>query len=165
MAMLGVVMAVCDLTVGLFPLMVTALVAPYLAAIDWREHRLPDLLVLPAIGLTLVSITVSAAMEDSWARWGIALLCGAGTTVFFWAMYAWAPHQLGFGDVKLMLLLGVMLGWQGPYAVLAGAMVGLLSAVIMGIIVIIFTSATGTSHLALGPHLLLGALVIAAVTY
>lgn len=163
--LVAVVLLLCEVSIQLAPLLISAVVAPYLAAIDWREHRLPDRLVVPSIVLTLVSVTMAAAVHSVWTQWGTALACGVGVTVFFGLMYALAPHHMGFGDVKLMMFLGVMLGWQGVFAVLAGVIVGLMSAVLVAIFCMVFTTATAKTHFALGPHLLLGALVVGVLTY
>lgn len=146
-------------------LLIIAAVAPFLAAVDWREHRLPDRLVLPAAAATLVVLLITAAVEQQWVRFGVALLCAVGAAAFFVVLFVLAPSQMGFGDVKLMLPLGLMVGWHGPAAVVFGVLLGLISGLLFGLVQILLRRADRKSHLALGPHLLIGALLIGFLTY
>lgn len=154
-----------EASLGRGALLIIAAVAPFLAAVDWREHRLPDRLVLPAAAACVAVLLIAAVVEQQWARFGAALLCAAGAVVFFFVLFVLAPSQMGFGDVKLMLSLGLMLGWHGPAAVVFGVMVGLISGLLFGLVQILLRRADRKSHLALGPHLLIGALAVGFVAY
>lgn len=141
-------------------LVIVAAVGPFLAAIDWKEHRLPDRLLLPANTGVLAVLLISALTEQQWGRFGVALLCALGVSAFFMVLFVIAPDQMGFGDVKLMILLGLMLGWQGPFHVLAGVVLGLISGLVFGLSQMVLRMASRKSHLALGPHLIFGALLV-----
>jgi leader peptidase (prepilin peptidase)/N-methyltransferase len=66
---------------------------------------------------------------------------------------------LGFGDVKLAGLLGLLMGWLGwgpvIVSVLAAFVIGGLSALIL----LVAGRASRSSHIAFGPSMILGALV------
>jgi leader peptidase (prepilin peptidase)/N-methyltransferase len=141
-----------------------AAAAPFLTAVDLRERRLPDLITLPlAAGCALI-LLVTAALGGEWSRAGLAALCALGATAFFLVLFVLAPSQMGFGDVKLMLSFGLVLGWQGPFVTIAGVMLGLVSALVFGLVAMALRRAGRRSHLALGPHLIAGALVLALLT-
>jgi leader peptidase (prepilin peptidase)/N-methyltransferase len=63
---------------------------------------------------------------------------------------------MGMGDVKLALLLGVMLGWE----VAVGLMVGMLAALVLGV-VLIARNGMGARKTAIpfGPFLAFGSIV------
>jgi leader peptidase (prepilin peptidase)/N-methyltransferase len=121
-----------------------------LVVIDLRERRLPNKITLPAIALTFVGIMLTG----DWGRVGVAVICTAalfllGTGLSF-------KGWLGMGDVKLLVPIGLTLGWFG-WEVLA---IGLgLAFFIAGGYVLVrmgMQKITATSTIALGPFLLLG---------
>lgn len=90
-------------------ILVTALMA--LSVIDLYVYRLPDRLVFPALGLSLVAIVVAGFGIDhppsiARALAGMGLYGG-----FLLILHLVSPRGMGFGDVKLALLLGLHLGW------------------------------------------------------
>jgi leader peptidase (prepilin peptidase)/N-methyltransferase len=82
-----------------------------LSVIDMYVYRLPDRLVFPALGLSLATVVVAGFGIDhpsaiTKALGGMALYGG-----FLFLMHLISPRGMGFGDVKLALLLGLHLGW------------------------------------------------------
>jgi leader peptidase (prepilin peptidase)/N-methyltransferase len=89
--------------------MVTALTA--LSVIDMYLYRLPDRLVFPALGVSAVAMVIAAFGIDypeSLTRAGVAMLVYGA---MFFVLHLISPRGMGFGDVKLSLLLGLHLGW------------------------------------------------------
>ena len=76
-----------------------------LAAIDLDEHRLPNRIVLPSAAIALVIQTVDSPQKAP--EWILASLGAAAALLTLALAY---PAGLGFGDVKLGLLLGAVLG-------------------------------------------------------
>jgi leader peptidase (prepilin peptidase)/N-methyltransferase len=102
-----------------------------LALIDQKEHRLPDRGTSSA-GLVL---GVMALLSQDTSRleaglWGAALSAG-----FFALLAVFPPHPLGWGDVKLQLVLGFYLAWWSPALVVVQVcgsfVVGGLAALVM----------------------------------
>ena len=90
-----------------------------ISAIDISHRIVPNVIVLPAAAIVLVSMTL---LEPS-AEWAL----GAFGAAFFLFLAALAyPKGMGMGDVKLALLLGAMTGRTVPVAL----MVGMLAAVV-----------------------------------
>jgi leader peptidase (prepilin peptidase)/N-methyltransferase len=125
----------------------TVLVA--LSAIDVRHRIVPNRIVLPAAGVTLVAHTL---IEPS-PEW---LLAALGASAFFLAAALAYPAGLGMGDVKLALLLGAMLGRD----VMLGIMLGLVAALVPSVVLL---ARHGTSArkmaIPLVPFLALGSVV------
>lgn len=100
-----------------------------LALIDLEHMILPDALTLPgvAIGLLLALAGGPTPLLDA----AIGTVLGAALPLaIIWA-YRWlrGVEGMGFGDVKLLAMLGAFLGWQGmlltlSLAAVAGALVG-----------------------------------------
>jgi prepilin signal peptidase PulO-like enzyme (type II secretory pathway) len=119
------------------------------------EHRLIlDRVMFPAIVLALI---VSLFRQPWWA--GIA--CGVGAAMVFLLLglmgsAIFKQEAMGFGDVKLVLFIGLLLGWPQT---MSGIFYGVLLAGLVSVGVVIFRrSMKGT--IAYGPYLALGALII-----
>ncbi len=95
----------------LLPPLVLITAAVALSTIDMYVYRLPDRLVFPSLGLSLVVMVAAGFGIDHpssivKALGGMALYGG-----FLFVMHLISPRGMGFGDVKLALLLGLHLGW------------------------------------------------------
>lgn len=92
--------------------LVVALVA--LSTIDFYVYRLPDRIVFPAFGLSLVVMGVLAVVDLQRPE---VLLRAVGAAIGYCALlltlHLINPKGMGFGDVKLALLLGLHTGWVG----------------------------------------------------
>ena len=86
-----------------------------LAVIDARTRLLPTRLVLPATGLVLVVAGVEALVSDTGppVRAVITLVV---VRSLFWVLWRVRSAGLGFGDVRLSALVGLMLGRVGLIA-------------------------------------------------
>lgn len=86
---------------------------------DLRERRISNFITFPALGLVLlVGITQG---NPTFYLSIIGALCGF---LFFYGLFLlgkwlYGPAALGFGDVKLALLLGAMVGLQYVFFTLA----------------------------------------------
>lgn len=133
--------------------------AVLLALIDARVHRLPDRLTLPLAAaalalLSAASLVPGAQGSATGAVLGALVLAGA-----FLLMFVISPRAMGFGDVKLALTTGAVLGWYGWRAVLVGIFACYLIAAAQGIALIVRRKATRTTALPFGPALLAGTLI------
>ncbi|GAB2939259.1 A24 family peptidase [Micromonospora polyrhachis] len=132
-----------------------------LAAIDLTSLRLPDPLVAAA-GLAAVLGLVGATLTIGTPQPLLRALAGALVSIGAYVLLALLPgSRLGFGDVKLGGVLGLLLGWLGWPAVLLGLV---LPHVIAGVIALclLLTGRVGRqAALPLGPALLVGALLAA----
>ncbi|NUK23695.1 prepilin peptidase [Streptomyces lunaelactis] len=155
----AVVCALLAAAVGARPeLVVWLLLAPagvLLALVDFTAHRLPDVLTLPLAAVVLVLLGVAALLPDAGGSWTSALLgsliLGAGYFVLFVI-----SKGFGFGDVKLALVLGAVLGWYGWAIVLIGTFAGYLLGALCGISLILVGRADRKARIPFGPFLLAG---------
>ena len=130
-----------------------------LAVVDAGWKRLPDVVVLPlypAVAALLGLAQLTDPQHGSLVRALAAMTALAG--VFFLLVLA-SPASLGLGDVKLIGVLGLLLGWQGWREVLTGTFLGFLLAACAAVFLLVGRRAGRRDTLPFGPFLLLGALV------
>jgi leader peptidase (prepilin peptidase)/N-methyltransferase len=70
---------------------------------------------------------------------------------------------LGLGDVKLLALLGLVLGWAGWGVLLAGIFLGLVVGSVVSLVLIAARRATWRTAVPFGPPLLAGAVLALAL--
>ncbi|MGW2658670.1 prepilin peptidase [Streptomyces sp. NPDC001478] len=143
-------------------LVVWLLLAPVgvlLASIDRRVHRLPDQLTLPAAGAAAVLLGAAALLPEHAGSWLSALLGGAALGAFYFVLFLINPNGMGFGDVKLALSLGVVLGWYGWAVVFAGGFAGFLFGALYGLVLVIMRRAGRKTGIPFGPFMIAGALL------
>jgi leader peptidase (prepilin peptidase)/N-methyltransferase len=105
-----------------------------LVLIDLRERRLPDRLTLSGAAALLALVGAHAAIGGDVAPVAGAL-AGAGLMAgILLALHLASPRGMGFGDVKLGLVLGVLVGARSVGlilpALLAAGVLGALAGVV-----------------------------------
>jgi len=131
---------------------------------DFEHHLILDRVMFPAMALALL-VSLSSLLGGRIGLWhqdwwvGIAMGTGAGLLFILLALAGSAIFKgeaLGFGDVKLAVFMGLLLGW--PFT-LSALFDGVLLAAI-GAIVFIVTHRSLKGTIAYGPYLALGALIV-----
>lgn len=136
-------------------------VGPGLALIDLDVHRLPDMIVLPSYPIAFVLLLVPTAVSGQWGWLLRAVLAALALFVTYLVLALASPGGggLGYGDVKLAGVLGLLLGWLGW----GPAFISVLAAFVIGGVSALILLASGragrTSHFAFGPSMILGAWV------
>lgn len=121
-----------------------------IAIVDFRWHRIPDLLSLPLLAAGLISAAL--ADERVWSAHAIGAAVGYSVLALFGSVYyrVRGREGLGLGDAKLFGAAGAWLGWSAlPMVLLVASLGGLGFAAVAGRV--------GTRrHIAFGPWLALG---------
>jgi leader peptidase (prepilin peptidase)/N-methyltransferase len=107
-----------------------------LAAIDLEQMLLPKRIVYTTLVIVSGLFVVAAGATGEWHRLGTAFASGAVAFAAFFTLNFINPSWLGFGDVRLALLLGVGLGWLGPGTALLGFFLGFLLGAVVGLALI-----------------------------
>ena len=131
-----------------------ALVLLTLSSTDFERRLIPNRLVYPALA-------AAAALACAWPDrdagdvvLGAAVALGAGATLFGLGLLPGGRGALGLGDVKLMVLVGLLSGWP---LVVTALFLGVLFA---GVPALVLTFAgRGRQYFSYGPYLAAGALV------
>ena len=96
--------------------------------IDLDSFILPDIITLPG---GVLALAASFILPISWQDALLGAILGSGS---FWVLQKGYKllkgiDGLGTGDVKLMFMLGALLGWQGlPAMVFITALTGLMAS-------------------------------------
>jgi leader peptidase (prepilin peptidase)/N-methyltransferase len=130
-----------------------ALLVPYLflfavltalSFIDLDTLRLPDRLVFPSLAVSLVMLPLAAAYLDNLSSLRYAALGSFAYFAFLFVAHLIYPPGMGFGDVKLSLMMGMYLGWLAGsvtdtivlllYAMLVGFLLGSVAGIAVFIV-------------------------------
>ncbi|NMR19233.1 A24 family peptidase [Cellulomonas fimi] len=134
-----------------------------LGVVDVRTRKLPDrLLLATALGVlaSLVASAWHAGDPSALVRAGVGALV---MFVVFLGIALAVPGELGFGDVKLAGVVGLMTGWFGWLTLLAAAVLTFVLAGAVAIGLLMIRRAGRRSTLPLGPFMILGALAALGV--
>ncbi len=101
---------------------------------DLRERRIPNRALLVAAPLLVSALGVAAVAEGEPWRAVAALGWAAFTAALFYVAALAVPGGLGLGDVKLLAVAGLALGWFGSDAVLGAAALGFGAAGVAGLV-------------------------------
>ncbi|GGS54729.1 A24 family peptidase [Streptomyces griseoviridis] len=134
-------------------------VAVLLALVDVRVRRLPDPLTLPLAGAALALLGPVALLPEHAGSWTTAVLGTLALGAGYCALFLLNPSGMAFGDVKLALGAGAVLGWYGWPTLLLGAFAGFLLGSLHGLALVLTRRATRRTTIPFGPFLLAGALL------
>ncbi|MGH2370300.1 MAG: prepilin peptidase [Chloroflexota bacterium] len=130
-----------------------------LSVVDVRSKVIPSRVVNPAIALCLGLLALAAVAGQHWGRLTTALL-GAGLAGgVLLAIHLIAPGGMGFGDVRLGVLVGLVLGWLSLGTVAVGVFLAFLLAAAFGVGLRRLRGPSSDRHVPFGPYLAAGAVV------
>lgn len=138
-------------------------IAGWLVVVDARTHRLPNRIVLPTLAGTVLLAVVDAVCTGSDAaliRAGGGLLILGG---FYLVLRLLSRSGMGGGDVKLAALIGLVLGWHGWTSLAVGAASAFVLGALYALTLILLRRADGSTRIAFGPWMILGAVLGVAV--
>jgi leader peptidase (prepilin peptidase)/N-methyltransferase len=127
-----------------------------LSFIDIDTRLLPKRVVWPVTGAVLAGFVLTAAVEDRWDDLARALLGGAVSAAavgLIWFVY---PKGMGFGDVRLEVLLGLLLGWVSRGTVLAGFLLAFVVGGLFSTALLVAGVRSRKDAIPFGPWLCLG---------
>lgn len=121
-----------------------------LAFIDFEHHFLPDDITLPVLWLGLI-INMFGLFTDIYSSLlGAILGYGVLWIIFVVFKLLTGKEGMGYGDFKLLAMLGAWLGWQQlPFIILASSLTG----VITGLSLILFSGQNRSTPFPFGPSL------------
>lgn len=138
-----------SMTTLLYCLLFSALIT--LSVIDFRTYEIPLGINVFILALGLIRVATDSA---NWPDYVIGLVCVSGVLFLIY----WISHgrALGGGDVKLMAVCGLLLGWR---LIIIGFVAG---CIIGSVIHLIRMKISGEGHvLAMGPYLSVGVMIAA----
>jgi leader peptidase (prepilin peptidase) / N-methyltransferase len=130
-----------------------------LAQIDVAVQRLPDRLTLAGYPALIALLGLAAAVTGTWQDLVRALLGAFVLGGVYLLLGLVSGGQLGGGDVKLAGLIGLVLGWAGWQALVAGAILGFVLAALVGLALLATRRISRRSMISFGPYMLAGSLL------
>jgi leader peptidase (prepilin peptidase) / N-methyltransferase len=124
--------------------------------IDLPYRIIPDVISLPGIGIGVICSLLhpQLSVKDSL----IGVLLGGGTLYTVASVYRLITKRegMGGGDVKLLAMIGAFIGWKGVlFTILCSSFVG----TVVGVILMLVSSADSKYAVPFGPFLSIGAVI------
>lgn len=127
-----------------------------LAFVDLDVQRLPDAIQLPAYPVLAVLLAVCSYATGDWSPFARALLAGVALFLLFLVLAIMPGSGMGFGDVKLAGLLGMLLGWLSWTQVMWATLATFLIGGVVAVLVLALGRKGRRDDFAYGPSMLLG---------
>lgn len=125
-----------------------------LAKTDVIERRLPNKFVLPAFPITWIGQLLAGVFGAGFTNMLWALL--AGVLTFAISLFINRAGLLGMGDVKLMTVMALALGWYSPLLPVIALGLSFLIAGVVAVALLLSKKIKLGGSLPLGPYLLAG---------
>jgi leader peptidase (prepilin peptidase)/N-methyltransferase len=118
---------------------------------DFKHYIIPDKILWPAIAIALIYDLIPPYNAWNLFYTFLAVVIAAG---FFWVIFFFSKGKwMGFGDVKLAVLMGLLLGLPN---VLAALFLAFFFGAIIGIILMALKKKNLKSEIPFGPFLIAG---------
>lgn len=130
-----------------------------LSAVDIKFMLLPDAITLPAVPVLCLLLAAAAVTgQITWLQLLTGLVCMAGCYGVLYVITV-LTGGMAWGDLKLALALGLVLGIESPYAAALGALI--LPVLISTVLVLpMFFAGKAKARLPFGPFMAAGALLV-----
>ena len=125
-----------------------------LAKTDILQRRLPNKYVLPAFPITWLGQILAGVTGAGFVNMLWALL--AGVVTFALSLLINRLGLLGMGDVKLMTVMALALGWFSPLLPVVALGLSFLLAGVVAILLLVRRKIRLGESMALGPYLIAG---------
>ena len=108
-----------------------------ISVVDLRRYRIPNAILFPALGICAAMLVVGELVDGSFSNLTRAAL---GAVLYFLVLFIAhiaSPSGMGFGDVKLAILLGLFVGWvaEGKLKTVSAVLVALFIGSLLGLVV------------------------------
>ncbi len=137
-----------------------------LSVIDFKTRLLPDVITLPT-GIAAILLSFATLHPAVAPHWGISplealagILAGAGPLALIAFLYykITGRQGLGMGDIKLMILVGALLG---PWNAFLTLFIGAITGTVAGLPTVMFNKEGRNTEIPFGPFLSGGAWIAA----
>lgn len=138
-------------------LLVGSWAAVILAAIDIDVRKLPVAIVFPWTVVSAIIILVASATTEGWDVGLRALIGGGALWLFYYAAHVVYPKGMGYGDVRLVAVVGMVLGFAGWGPLVVGGFAAFVWGLVGAIGPMIRARRVSGVSIPFGPWILVGA--------
>lgn len=128
-----------------------------ISVIDFEHKIIPNRIVYPTIVTCLPLLAMAALLDGDAQSLGRALLGGAAAWALLLLVHLVSPAGMGFGDVRLAFVLGLMLGWLSLSHVVVGVFLGFALGALIGLGLVVVAGRSRKDAVPFGPFLAAGA--------
>ncbi len=146
-----------DAALPAFLAAVAGLVA--ISAVDLELFIVPNRILYPTLFVAAPLLLGAAAVDGDWDRVKTAAIGGAIGWSLLLVIHLVSPAGMGFGDVRLAGLIGMLLGWLSIGHVLVALFLGFLAAAVVGVALILTGVKGRKDKVPFGPFLATGAML------
>lgn len=132
-----------------------------ITVIDFDHFIIPNRVIYPTLFITAPLLLAAAALGGDWMRAEHAAIGGVAGFVALFAVHLISPRGMGFGDVRLAGVIGMMLGWLGLGFVALALFLSFLLASVIGIGLMVTRRKGRKDAVPFGPFMAAGALIAA----
>ncbi|GAC1317294.1 MAG: A24 family peptidase [Acidimicrobiales bacterium] len=132
-----------------------------ITVIDLDHFIIPNRVIYPTLAATIPLLLVAAAVGDDWGKARTAAIGGVGGFFALFVVHTISPRGMGFGDVRLAGVIGMMLGWLGLGYVALALFLSFLLASVVGIFLLATRIRGRKDAVPFGPFMAAGAVVAA----
>lgn len=127
---------------------------------DLEHKRIPAPIVWWSIVVCAPLLIVAALVEGRPGSMAVALGGALAFSGGLRVIHELNPKWMGFGDVRLALLLGMVLGFLGAKVLLTGIMLSFVYGTVIGLALIVSGKGEFGKAVPFGPYLALGSLTV-----
>jgi leader peptidase (prepilin peptidase)/N-methyltransferase len=130
-----------------------------ISVIDFDHYIIPNRVVYPTLAVTIPLLVAAAAADGSWGHLRNAAIGGVAGFLVLLVIHVAVPRGMGFGDVRLAGVIGMMLGWLGLRYLFLGLFLAFLLASVIGVALIVARLRSRKDAVPFGPFMALGAVL------
>lgn len=134
----------------------------FVFAVDLEHHLILDVAIYPLSGALLLIALLFDHKAFAGMLFGVVLCGGLFLALYGLGFLLYHQEALGFGDVKLAVLVGLLAGWPGVVVALA---VGALAGAAVSMLLLGLGSATRQTFIPFGVFIVTGAVVALLVSH
>lgn len=128
-----------------------------LSVIDLDTQRVPVAVLYPTMAGTAALLAVASGVDDRWDDLARALAGAAIGFAVLRLIHLASPRSMGYGDVRLAILCGLILGWHGLTYVIVGLYGAFVLGAVVGVLLITIGRGKFGKAIPFAPYLAAGA--------
>lgn len=132
--------------------------------IDFREHRLPNILTIRLALAVLISQVTASLLVPSFESWLPMLRTVVFLFLAFLVLYLISRSSLGMGDVKFAIPCALVIGWYAPNQWVSFLWLAFGSAAAYAVIIWMRSGINRNSFIAFGPFMYLAVVFICGMS-